>query len=154
MAAIMVEQKYYSLIKVSKDTHKTLTICSRLMQRGGEVVITKIPKGNAIWRYEPDAVVDGLPASPSSEMTNTPICKILDSPSQYQPCLIRVPDLDDRLQAIQVVGRYYGLFKTVETRQQALEIASRLGRRGDNSIITRDSQGESVWVWEPDAIPL
>jgi hypothetical protein len=153
MAAIIVEQKYYSLIKVSKDTHKTLTICSRLMQRGGEVVITKIPKGNAIWRYEPDAVVE-LNASPGSGIPHTPICKILDSSSQYQPCLIRVPDLDDRLQAIQVGGKYYGLFKTVETRQQALEIASRLGRRGDDSIITRDSQGESVWVWEPDARPL
>lgn len=153
MAAIVVNQNYYSLIKVCKDPRQALIICSRLFSNGHQALITKIAKGFAVWRLEPDAMVDSSRQKRpvASQVNPSPTCKILTSPDQYQPCLIRVPDLDEQLQAILTDGKYYGLFKPVENRQQALEIAARLGRRGDDTIITKTEQGENVWVLEPEA---
>jgi hypothetical protein len=153
MAAIFVDRKYYSLIKVCKDFRQAQTICARLLSNGHDALITKIAKGVAVWRFEPEAIVDPSrrrrPEGNSAKQA--PTCKILTLTTQYQSCQIRVPDLDDRFQAILVDGKYYGLFKVVENRQQALEIAARLGRRGDDTVITKTGQGEIVWVLEPEA---
>ncbi len=153
MPAIVVNHKYYSLIKVCKDPRQALTICSRLLSNGHDALMTKIAKGVAVWRLEPDAMADSSRQKrpPAHQANPSPTCKILTSPGQYQTCLVRVPDLDEQLQAILMDGKYYGLFKAVENRQQALEIAARLGRRGDDTVITKTEQGEAVWVFEPEA---
>ncbi|HEY9805354.1 MAG TPA: hypothetical protein V6D04_02205, partial [Candidatus Obscuribacterales bacterium] len=64
---------------------------------------------------------------------------------------IRVPDLDHRLSAIAVEGQYYSFFRVVKDRSQALEVANRLARRGDQATITSTAKGEVVWVLEPEA---
>jgi hypothetical protein len=153
MAAIFVERKYYSLIKVCKEFQPAEAMCSRLLSNGQDALITAIAKGFAVWRFEPEAIVDPSRRRrpEGNSVQQTPTCKILTLTTQYQSCLIRVPDLDDRCQAVLVEGKYYGLFKAVENRQQALEIAARLGRRGDATVITKTEQGEAVWVLEPEA---
>ncbi|QZZ21147.1 hypothetical protein J5X98_01165 [Leptothermofonsia sichuanensis E412] len=153
-AAIVVEGKYYSLVKVTQTRQQTLEICRRLIVKGHQILITKIAKGYAIWVFEPDAIPQTPPRSSTSPVHKpiaSPTCRILSDRSRYLMCQIRVPDLDEHLEAIQVDGRYYGLFKVAETRQQALEFAVKLGRRGDETIITRTPEGDAIWVLEADA---
>ncbi|WP_421657898.1 hypothetical protein [Leptothermofonsia sp. ETS-13] len=154
-AAIRVSGKYYSLVKVVKEYPQAIEICRRLLAKGRETLITKIAKGNAIWMFEPDASFDVLAHAdfrPIQSSFPAPTCKILGTQPRYQLCQIYLPDLDDRIEAILLDGKYYGLFKVVETRQQALELAARLGRRGDETVITQTEQGkDAIWVLEPDA---
>lgn len=156
-AAIFVEGKYYSLVKVAQSGQQTLEICRRLIMKGHQILITKIVKGYAIWVFEPEAVPETpicASAQPAPKSVISPTCRILSDQSRYQICEIRVPDLDDRLEAVLVDGQYYGLFKVVETRQQALEFAAKLGRRGDATIITKTQKGDAIWVREAEAQPV
>jgi len=151
--AIRVDGKYFSLMKLVKDRQQALEIANRLANRGEETIITATVKGDAIWVLERDAYLD-LPTQPASANTQTKslgAAKILESRSQYRPCHIRVPDLDHRLSAIAVEGQYYSFFKVVKDRAQALEVAARLARRGDQTTITSTVKGEVVWVLEPEA---
>lgn len=154
LAAILVDGKFYSLLKIVKEPQKALKICNLMVGKGKQLVVTKTTKGVAIWTHEPDAIVDSrtqtyLQTSRSSAPASSG--EILAAPGQYQNCYIRVADLDDRLEAIQWNGRFYSLFKVTETRQQALELGNKLKRRGDIAVITQTPQGYSLWVWEPDA---
>jgi hypothetical protein len=153
VAAIAVDGKYYSLFKVVKDRAKALELCDRLAARGSQTLITQIAKGDAIWIWETDAV----PASPNKiEARKRPAApqattRILESRHQYQTCYICVPDLDMRLAAVSVDGKYYALFKLVESREKAVELSSKLLRGGDEIVITKVEQGYAVWVLEVDA---
>jgi hypothetical protein len=154
LSAIVVNGKYYSLFRVVSDRKQAIDTCIRLAARGDMTVITKTAKGCAIWVLESDAE----PAPPHQPKADSPDqiphlanCRILESRKEYQPCHIRVPDLDKRLAAVKVDGKYYGLLKVVDSREKALDLAARLQRRGDEAIITRLTQGDAVWVLEPEA---
>ncbi len=154
IVAIRVDGKYFSLMKLVKERQQALEIANRLANKGEETIITATVKGDAIWVLERDAYLD-LPAqpvaTPSTPRPSGGAAKILESRSQYRPCHIRVPDLDHRLSAIAVEGQYYSFFKVVKDRAQALEVAARLARRGDQTTITSTVKGEVVWVLEPEA---
>ena len=153
IVAIRVDGKYFSLMKLVKDRQQALEIANRLANKGEETIITATVKGDAIWVLERDAYLD-LPAQSASATTQPKslgAAKILESRSRYRPCHIRVPDLDHRLSAIAVEGQYYSFFKVVKDRVQALEVAARLARRGDQTAITSTVKGEVVWVLEPEA---
>lgn len=154
-AAILVNGKYYSLVKVVKSRQQAVEIHNRLTLKGNEALITPIAKGEAIWAFEPDAIADTPSVSGRTvAQTASPSCRILGNQTPVKFCQIYLPDLNDQLEAILVDGKYYGLFKVAETRQQALEFAAKLGRRGDETIISKTSGGEAVWVLEPDARPV
>lgn len=180
-AAIALAGEYYSFFRVEKSEARTQAICARLMQRGHRPIVTKVPKGFAVWTLEPNAQLasqtsTGLPnraprrlinqQSPDSQTggstsksatgesvsgNSTPPYRILVSPDQYQFCNIRVPDLDKRLMAISVEGLYYSLFKTIEDVQQAIQVVKKLNYLGNETIITKNARGYSLWVLEPDA---
>jgi hypothetical protein len=102
--------------------------------------------------------VPGYLPSPGGEApkpdqeSRLPGVPILDSREQYQTCRIRVPHLKSRLFAVLVQGKYYGLFRSGVAQERALEIAVKLGHRGDEPIITQTGKGYAVWVWQPKAI--
>jgi len=154
-AAILVDSKYYGLVKVVKESQRALEICNRLSAKGTDAVITLIAKGYAIWLHEPDARPAppmGSQSSSSNKRMNAPACTVLDPYIQPRVCQIRVPDLAEPLRAIVIDGKYYGLFKVAEARSQALELAAKLGLRGDETVITKTDEGNAVWVFEPDAV--
>ena len=159
LTAIYVDGSYYSLLKLVKDRQQALEITSRLAYRGEAAIITATAKGDAIWVLERDAYPDTTtPQSPpqpavSPASASSPMAQVLESRTQYRPCHIRVPDLEHRLPAISFEGQYYSLFKVVKNRQQAQDIAAKLARRGDRTIITSTAKGEVVWVLEPEAEP-
>lgn len=155
LAAVLVEGQYYSLFKVVKDRSKALETCARLASRGNQTVITQTAKGDAIWILEPDAYQDSARAT---SLTSTPqadnrVVRVIESRNDYKSCHIRVPDLDKPMAAIQVEDKYYGLLKVVDTRQQAIDVAQRLLRKGNEAVVTRLAQGFGIWVWEAEARP-
>jgi hypothetical protein len=171
-AAIALAGEYYSFFRVEKSEARAQAICAKLMQRGHRPVITRVPKGLAVWTLEPNAQVAppaataGLSSRPSRPLLHSSASaplenaateaqvapyRILVSPDQYKFCNVRVPDLDKRLMAICVEGLYYSLFKTLEDVQQAVQIVKKLNHRGSETIITKNARGYSLWVLEPDA---
>ncbi|XGV96911.1 MAG: hypothetical protein ACAF41_29825 [Leptolyngbya sp. BL-A-14] len=155
VAAIVVDGRYYSLVKVVQDRLRSLEVAKRLTSAGKAAVITKLAKGYAIWRLEPEAYVDSCPRSPSqvpASVTDLPVCKILESRNEYKACHISLEDSEQRLAAILVDGNYYGLLKVVTTQQQALTLATRLQRKEVGAVITKAAQSYAVWFLEPNAI--
>jgi len=55
VAAVCVDQEYYSFFKAVESADKTLEIVAKLGNVGDSTVITKTPKGYAIWVKEPNA---------------------------------------------------------------------------------------------------
>lgn len=154
LVAIQVDGSFYSLMKLVKDRPQALEIAMRLAHRGEAAIITVTPKGDAVWVLERDAILDTpatATASGSRSNQSLATAPVLDSRSQYRSCHIRVPDLDHRLPAILFEDEFYSLFKVVKNRQQAQDIAVKLGRRGDRTVITTTAKGEVVWVLEPEA---
>lgn len=154
LAAVLVEGQYYSLFKVVKDRPKALETCARLASRGNQTVITQTAKGDAIWILEPDAYQD---STRTTNLTATPadnrVVRVIEARNEYKSCHIRVPDLDKPMAAIQVEDKYYGLLKVVDTRPQAIDVAQRLLRKGNEAVVTRLAQGFGIWVWEIEARP-
>ena len=58
VAAVLVSGKYYSLAKVVQERSRSLDVANRLLAAGTEAVITKLAKGYAIWRLEPEAYTE------------------------------------------------------------------------------------------------
>lgn len=61
-AAILVEGRYYMLIRVVKDQESLTKICDRLTAQSSDFWVTRNAKGFAIWVLEPEA----MPATPRS----------------------------------------------------------------------------------------
>ncbi|WP_199336732.1 hypothetical protein [Oscillatoria sp. FACHB-1407] len=149
LPAIFFNNAYYSFFKVEKDKNRAVELSIRLHRRGETTIITNVSRGYVIWIEEAEA-------KPSKPVQNSSKCttsyKILTSPSQYQPCHIRVPDLNKPIAAIRSDGKYYSLFKITDDTQQAVQLIKRLSARGEETIITKTVKGYGIWVFEPEAI--
>jgi hypothetical protein len=55
IAAITVNQKFYSFFKTVRDRDKALDTLGRLYDSGSDAIITQAPKAYAIWILENDA---------------------------------------------------------------------------------------------------
>jgi hypothetical protein len=151
LAAIQVSGSYYSFFRIEKDEKRALTLAGKLHHRGDRVLITKIPKGYAIWVLESEAEpVELTQREPKSVLPELSYV-ILISRHQYQPCHIQVPDLEQRLSAIYFEGQYYSLFKVVEELDVAKRLVKRLAHRKEMAVITQLAKGYGVWVLESDA---
>jgi hypothetical protein len=56
VAAILVDDEYYSFFKAIKEPEKVLAIVAKLGNRGDRTAITKTASGYAIWVKELEAV--------------------------------------------------------------------------------------------------
>jgi hypothetical protein len=153
VAALQFENGYYGFFKIESDLPTAMKVAHRLHERGDRLIITQIPKGFALWVWEPNA----LPLAPSNRSTEpfqaSFAYPLLESRNDYVLCHIRVPDLDKRLAAIAYQNQYYSLFKTVETLANTTRLAIKLGRRGEDIVITKTANGYGLWVLEPEAYP-
>jgi hypothetical protein len=55
IAAITVNQQFYSFFKTVRDRDKALDILGKLYDSGSDAIITQAPKAYAIWILENDA---------------------------------------------------------------------------------------------------
>jgi hypothetical protein len=56
IAAIIVNQKFYSFFKTVCDRDKALDILGKLYDSGSDAIITQAPKAYALWILENDAL--------------------------------------------------------------------------------------------------
>ncbi len=80
--------------------------------------------------------------------------KILNDRDSQSRCQIRVPDLDQPLEAIYLEGRYYGLMKSFTDKQKMLDMVERLGQKQEDIVLASQGNGVAIWIWEPNAVPL
>jgi hypothetical protein len=125
--------------------------------------VTTIPKGYALWIYEPEAILHNLrhktinrSLSPMEKTIGTlenPV-EVLTSDRDYNPCQIQVPDLDKPLTGITYRGSLYSLLRIVRDEKQAQDLSQRLYKKGNRCLISSSPYGYSVWVLEPDGRKL
>ncbi len=154
VAAIAHNGQYYSFFRVEKTEDRAREIGDRLLRKGHTVLLTQTPKAYAVWILEPEAEVASISATAGTHVATPKLAtalRVLNSPTQYQPCYIRVPDLEKRLVAICYQSQYYSLFKVLDDLPQALELINRLRYRGDETVITHTAKGFALWILEPDA---
>lgn len=78
-------------------------------------------------------------------------CKFLLDREAYIPCHIRVPDESHRLSAVALDGHFYSFFKVVADPYRALMVATRLGKRDNEVVMTQTKRGYVLWVHEAQA---
>lgn len=152
LSAIRVGNKYYSFFKVIPNSAKAFEVAARLVKRGDEPVITQTAKGYILWVWEPEAFIE-TPEEQATHANHSPRANSLtiETTKNYQPCYIRVPDLEQPLVAISAKGAYYSLFKVEKNQGHATEILKQLIHRGDQALLTETPKGYAVWVLEPEA---
>jgi hypothetical protein len=157
-AGIEVEGQYYSFFRVVSDPDRVTQLADRLASKNGKIIVTTIPKGYAIWVYEPEAILQHLrrktvnrilPMDPTIASLEQPFA-LLTSTRDYSPCQIRVPDLDKPLTGITYQGKLYSLLRIVRDEKQAQDLSQRLYKKGNQCLISSSAYGYSVWVLEPD----
>lgn len=79
--------------------------------------------------------------------------RVLKARNQYHSCHIRVPDSERCLAAIFWNKSYYSFFKFEKDSSRANQVAAKLNRRGDVSVITETPKGYAIWVLEAEAKP-
>lgn len=158
LAAIAIQNNYYSLFQVVKEADRVIDMIIRLGRRGDEVALQVPMKAYKLWVKETDAIPTGSSASgkQSNLSPKKPAhCYILDANNGYRVVTISVPDLDKSLSAIQVNGQYYSLFKPQVSADQALELVTKLAQRDDETVIVASpDKSYNVYVLEPDAVPV
>ncbi len=153
LAAIVVNDRYYSFFKLVKDSQKALQTAAKLVYRGDEVATTRTVKGDAIWIYEPEARETKATPLTSHRVaaSNSGLWKILDSECEYRPCQIRVPDVAKPMAAIYSDRQYFSHLRTVREQTQAIELAERLSGKGHAARITKHELAWAIWVLESEA---
>ena len=150
MPAIAINANYYSFFRTEKEEVRAYSLYNKLLERGHTPIITRTPKGFAVWILEPDAHPAGFQKTEKKKASRSTY-RILTSPQDIETCQIRVPDLDKQLSAMRYEGKFYSLFKTVDDIQQATQLIKRLSYQGDETIIIQSAEGLSLWILEPDA---
>lgn len=158
-AGLNVNGEYYVFFRVVQDLTRGRQLTERLAKGNHKTVVTRIPKGYAIWVHEPSAClhsrrvpkdrsvvgVQGTVAPPTS-----PPFEQLTSERDYSPCKIQVPDLDKPLTGIRYRSNLYSLLRIVRDEAHAINLAQRLHQKGNQALISSTAYGYSIWVLEPD----
>lgn len=150
IAGIKFKGDYYSFFKVVVTLDRANQLVDRLVNKGSRAVVTSIPKGFCIWVYEATAKASSRKKGTTSTKPPQAI-RILKSDRDYRPCQILVPDLDKPLTGIAYNEQFHSLLRMVRDEAQAMELAQKLERKGNSTIITVSAYGYSVWVLEPEA---
>lgn len=153
MAAVYVDNHFYSFFKVVNDPNKLLDIVARLGKRDDKVAITLTKQGYALWAYEPQAQYAPPQRQPSHRIY--PVfgpkgCLFIIDPKVYSLCQVQVPDIAQPLDAIAYRNRYYSIFKQDIDAAKLLEIAAKLARRGDDTLITATDSVYRLGLLEPN----
>jgi hypothetical protein len=153
LSAVYVDNQFYSFFKVVANPQKALEIVARLGKRDDKVAITLTRQGYALWAHEPNAQY-----SPPTHQPNHRIypvfgpktCLLLTDSQAYTLCQLQVPDVTKPLAAIDYRNRYYSIFKRDQDAAKLMEIAAKLARRGDDTLMTLTGQSYLLGLLEPN----
>jgi hypothetical protein len=153
LSAVYVDNQFYSFFKVVKNPNKLLDIVARLGKRDDKVAITLTNQGYALWAYEPQAQYAPPIRQPShriSPVFGPKSCLLVIDPQAYGFCQVQVPDVAKPLAAIAYRNRYYSIFKQDSDAAKLIDIAAKLARRGDDTLITIADSVYRLGLLEPN----
>ncbi|MEB3214241.1 MAG: hypothetical protein VKL39_23030 [Leptolyngbyaceae bacterium] len=175
IAAITVNENFYSLLKVAKNETDAIEILERLEERGDRAAVTIIPKGYAIWVFEPSAMplqrhhASNLESSHPENSSHSGVLllsedhppqtsevshisyQILTSRRQYTVGKALIRGLDRPVPVVYFQQQCYSLFKTIQDIKQTAQVVKQISGRGKQVVITRKDQGYGIWVLENHA---
>jgi len=153
LSAVYVDNQFYSFFKVIASAQKALEIMARLGKRDDKMAITLTKQGYAIWTHEPNAQY--APPVHQSNHRIYPVfgpktCLLLTDSQMYELCRLQVPDMTKPLAAITYQNRHFSIFKRDSDATKLLEVAAKLARRGDNTLVTFTDQVYILGLLEPN----
>lgn len=156
LAAINIDGRYYSLFRQFDDATAVIQTFHKLSNSGGEeLALTQQHNGRYVmWVLELAAQAlkgrrkQGL-AWPTYGPAN---CLMLGDAKQYHQCYVQVPDVMQPLVAVHYDDRFYSVCKPGLEAADALDLAAKFTRRGNDSAIASTQKGYAVCLWEPEAI--
>lgn len=154
LSAIALAGRFYSFFRVVPEAHKALAIATRLGQRDDEIAMTLTKRGYIIWVNEPQATFAPPTRNPLCCLKPTfgpSPCLILAEPTSYTSCSFKVPDLNLLVDGICFNGNYYSLFRKLNDAAEVIELAAKLTRTGDETVMTIRPEGFALAVKEPNA---
>ncbi len=153
LSAVYVDNQFYSFFKVISSAEKALEIVARLGKRDDKVAITLTKQGYVLWTHEPQ----GQYAPPSHQpnyrifpVFGPKTCLLLTDSQMYSLCRLQVPDMTKPLAAITYQNRYFSIFKREQDAGRLLEVAAKLARRGDHTLITFNDEVYILGLLEPN----
>ena len=149
LPALLLDQKFYSFFRVVSDEQQLLSMVAKLNRQAQESVVTRVARGYGIWLLEPTAHIDAPRSISLQANTDVFPYRILESRSQYKPCHIRVPDLEQRLVAIRLDDTYYSFFAVTQDKPSILKTIAKTKLTAEQIVITTTAKGYVVWVLEP-----
>ena len=157
IAAIAIGNRYYSFFRLVQESHRALSMMTRLSYCGDRVAIKKNPKGYGIWVEEPEASPRSTRSTSSNEDNVAPMpaqSKVLIPTNQCKELQVIVPDLDQPVEAIAYDGKYYSLFRTEPDADKVIDIIAKISLRGDETVTFKTVDGYAICIVEPDAVPF
>ncbi|PSN15927.1 hypothetical protein C7293_05130 [filamentous cyanobacterium CCT1] len=153
LSAIYVDNQFYSFLKIVPEARKAIDIVLRLGKRDSTAAITLTRRGYAVWAHEP-----GARYAPPARQPNYGIrpvfgpqtCLMVADESAYQTCRLQVPDVTKPLMALTYNNRYYSFFKQDTDAAKVLDIAAKLARRGDETLLVIESPTLTLALLEPN----
>lgn len=153
LSAVYVDNQFYSFFKVVATPGKALEIMARLGRRDDKVAITPTKSGYAIWAHEPNAQYSPPSRQPTHRIYpvfGPKTCLVLTESQAYDLCQIIVPDMAKPLAAIAYRNRYYSIFKQEADAAKIMDIAAKLARRGDDTLLTLAAANYTLALLEPN----
>ena len=157
LSAIALDGKFYSFFRVLKEPPKALDLLLKLTARGNQVAMTRTRTGYVIWVHEPE----GLLATSDKQIVPRVIplifgpadCWIIgERQPDYRACSLKVPDLPDPLLGLaNSRQKFYSLYRREKDPAEALKIAARLTRYGDEVTVLVRKEEYVLCIYEPAA---
>ncbi|WOD40025.1 hypothetical protein [Nodosilinea sp. E11] len=153
LSAIYVDNQFYSFFKTVPEAKKALEIMTRLSKRDHTAALTRTPRGFSIWAYEPEARYAPPKRHPGYSIR--PVfgphpCLLVADETAYQTCRLLVPDVTKPLMALTHNNRYYSFFKQDIDAAKVLDIAAKLARRGDETLLVIEPSNYTLALLEPN----
>lgn len=153
LSAIYVDNQFYSFLKIVPEARKALDVVSRLGKRDHTAAITQTRRGYAVWAYEPGASY--APPARKPGYAIRPVfgpqsCLVVSDRTTYQTCRLQVPDVTKPLMALTHNDRYYSFFKQDIDAAKVLDIAAKLARRGDETLLVIEPPTFTLALLEPN----
>lgn len=154
LSAIYVDNQFYSFLKIVPEARKALDVVTRLGKRDHTAAITLTRRGYAVWAHEPSASY--APPAKKPGYAIRPVfgpqsCLMVSDKTAYQTCRLQVPDVTKPLMALTYSDRYYSFFKQDIDAAKVLDIAAKLARRGDETLLVIEPPTFTLALLEPNA---
>jgi hypothetical protein len=152
LSALYVDSQFYSFLKIVPEAQKVIDVVLRLNKRDSSVAVTQTGRGYAIWAQEPNARYAPPTRKPGYGMR--PVfgpkdCLIVADKNAYQTCRLQVPDVTKPLMGLIYDNRHYSYFKQDANASKLLDIAAKLARRGDETLLVVEPNQFTLALLEP-----